>query len=438
MAKRFDTPPGVSHRWLLLAASFLGLSAVAATALVLARTPVLTSLVPPDSFPRALVVHVNLATLLWYFAMAGAMWTETLPSSRHRTAQGLLVTGAAGAIGIVAAGLFAPGNPVLANYFPYVDHPVFLGSLAIFVTAGLGTGGISLARPRDAAEWGFAIARWPFCMGTVYLALALHQRMGLVDALWGAGHILQFGFVTLMMAMWLRLAERTGMTSVSSRLAIPLFAAASLPATIAPALLLAGLDHGTLHSTHTNVMRWANWPAALAFGLLLLSRKEVRRADSFIASLGLYSIGILAGTAIDSQTTMVPAHYHGTIGAFTLAQMAAVLARISPAADAEHFPPPSTRPLSVYAFGITTLICGLAWSGILGAPRKVAFSGEGADPAAILAAALTGTGGAITIAGVGYFACVAVPRILGLCRTHTTPTAPPNAPAAAAMFAAVR
>ncbi|SIR27790.1 hypothetical protein SAMN05421829_11262 [Aromatoleum tolulyticum] len=437
MTTGFSTPPGVSQRWLLLAASSLGLSAVAAAALVLARTPVLTSLVPPDSFPRALVVHVNLATLLWYFTMAGAMWTEALPSSRHRTAQALLVAGAVGAIGVVTSGLFAPGNPVLANYFPYLDHPIFLGSLAVFVSAGLCTGGISLVRPRDAAEWGFAIARWPFCTGAIYLALALRQGMGLVDALWGAGHILQFGFVTLMMAMWLRLSERTGMTDVPPRIAIPFFVAASLPATIAPALLLAGLDQGTLHSLHTDIMRWTNWPAALAFGLLLLSRKEARSADSFTASLGLYCIGILAGTAIDSQTTMVPAHYHGTIGAFTLAQMAAVLARISPAADADHSPP-STRPLSVYTFGITTLICGLAWSGILGAPRKVAFSGEGADPAAILAAALTGTGGAITIAGVGYFACIAVPRILRLCRTHTAPTSRYSAPATAAMFAAAR
>ncbi|AYH42052.1 hypothetical protein [Azoarcus sp. DN11] len=432
------TLPAVSHRWLLVAASSLGLSAVAATALVLARTPILTSLVPPDSFPRALVVHVNLATLLWYFAMAAALWTETLGARRQRLAGTLQLVGAAGALGVIAAGLLAPGNPVLANYVPYLDHPLFLASLALFAGAGLCTAGISLIRPRDVAEWGFAIARLPFLMATIYLLLAWHREMRLIDALWGAGHILQFGFVTLMMSIWLRLSERADAGGLSPAIAIPLFALASLPAIIAPTLLLAGVDHGTLHDLHTQAMRWSNWPAPLAFGLLLALRKGARRADGFAASLGLYCIGILAGAAIDSQTTLIPAHYHGTIGAFTLAQMAAVLARLSPPQDAKRSAKPTRRPLSIYFFGITTLICSLAWSGMLGAPRKVAFSAAGAELPAIIAAALTGLGGTITIVGVAYFAFIAVPRIVNLCQAASSPISPQNSPAAAATFAAAR
>ena len=61
------------------------------------------------------------------------------------------------------------------------------------------------------------------------------------------------------------------------------------------------------------------------------------------------------------------------------------------------------------------LIAGLAWSGALGAPRKTPFSGEGADLSSMLAAGLTGLGGAITIAGVTLFAVIAVPRIYRLC-----------------------
>lgn len=432
------TPPEVSHRWLLVAASSLGLSAVAATALVLARTPVLTSLVPPDSFPRALVVHVNLATLLWYFSMASALWTEALDARRQRVAGALQLGGAAGALGLVATGLLAPGNPVLANYVPYLDHPLFLASLALFAGAGLCTAGISLSRPRDAAEWGFAIARLPFAMAVIYLLLAWHREMRLIDALWGAGHILQFGFVTLMMAIWLRLSERAGASGLPPSLAVPLFAIASLPAIIAPSLLLAGVDQGTLHDLHTRIMRWANWPAPLAFGLLLAFRHNARRADGFIASLGLYCIGILAGAAIDSQTTLIPAHYHGTIGAFTLAQMAAVLARLSPTQDAGRSAAPTRRPLSIYFSGITTLICSLAWSGMLGAPRKVAFSAAGADLPAIIAAALTGLGGTVTIVGVGYFAFIAVPRIVRLCHATPSSLSPHASPAAAATFAAAR
>lgn len=431
-------PTAVSQRWLLAATISLGLSSVAAAALVLARTPVLTTFIPPDSFPRALVVHVNLATLLWYFAMANALWTERLEARRQSIAAALNLGGIAGALGVVTTGLLAPGSPILANYIPYVGHPLFLGSLALFALTTLLTAGLSLSRPRDTAEFGFAIARLPFIMAAAYMLIAVSQEMGLVDALWGAGHILQFGFVTLMMAIWLRLIQRMGAEGPPAWLTVTLFAAASLPASVAPALLLAGVDHDNLHGIHTEIMRWTNWPAPLIFGLLLACQPGARRACGFTASLGLYCVGIVAGTAIESQTTLIPAHYHGTIGAFTLAQMAAVIARLSPAHNAREPAAPTRKPLAIYAFGITTLICGLAWSGILGAPRKTAFNSTEAEPGAIIAAALTGLGGVITIIGVAYFALTVAPRIARLCNPRITPMSPHSNAPPAATFAAAR
>lgn len=432
--------PAVSHYWLLLAVSSLGLSALAALVLVLARTPILTALVAPDIFPRALVVHVNLATLIWYLSMAGALWTEALPEHRRVAAMVAFFVAATGAFGVVATGFAAAGAPVLANYVPYLQNPVFVGSLACFATGGLATALISVTRPRDTAEWGFMIARWPFFMGGAYLLLSLWKGAPLIDALWGTGHVLQFGFVTLLMAIWLRLAERVGVQPPSAPLAIALFATASLPATLAPLLQIAGaLDHGTLHTFHTQLMRWANWPAPLLFGLILLQGgRDALIAHGFAASIALFVIGILAGAAIDSQTTMIPAHYHGTIGAFTLALMAAVLARVSPAMNALGPPRPSRRPLTLYAAGIIMLIAGLAWSGTLGAPRKMAFNADGAELAATLAAALTGTGGAVTIIGVGLFVTIAVPRIVRLCKTRPQQISNPDRQAVASTFAAVR
>jgi len=430
-------PGALSQRWLLLAVIALGLGALAAVALVVARTPGVTALLAPDAFPRALVVHVNLATLVWYLAMACALWTERLPARRGTAAALAFALAAAGAAGAVAAGLAGLGTPVLANYVPYLDHPLFLAALGCFAAGGLAAALVSLAPPRDAAEWGFAIARWPFLMGAVYLVLSLARGQSLVDAVWGAGHVLQFGHVTLLMAIWLRLAERAGATPLPVGPAALLFALAALPATAAPLLLAAGLaGDEMLHRFHTELMRWANWPAPLAFGLLLVVRTKgaVRRADGLPASLGLFLAGCLAGLAIDAQTTLVPAHYHGTIGAFTLALMAAALARLSPAVPGGR---PSRLPLTLYSLGIFALIAGLAWSGALGAPRKSPFSAEGADLGATLAASLIGLGGAITIAGVCLFVIVAVPRILPLCLNRRPPV--PTAPCAAApTFAAAR
>jgi hypothetical protein len=437
---RAHIPPPLSQCWLLLAITSLGLSAIAALVLILARTPVLTSFVAGDTFPRALVVHVNFATLIWYLSMAGALWTERLAGTRCVAATIALVLAAGGACGVLVSGFSATGTPVLANYVPYLQTLAFLGSLACFAAGGLAIALISLTRPRDTAEWGFLIARWPFAMGATYLLLDLHDGASLADALWGAGHILQFGFVTLLMAIWLRLTERAGAPPLPAALALPLFAVAALPATVAPLLHIAGtLDQPALHAFHTHLMRWANWPAPLLFGLLLLrGGGTALRADGLAASLVLFLGGILAGTAIDSQTTMIPAHYHGTIGAFTLAQMAAVLARVSPAPGNCDVWRPTRRPLTLYATGSIMLILGLAWSGLLGAPRKAAFTAEGAGLPATLAATLTGAGGAVTIAGVVFFVIVALPRILRLCKPRPAPPADPLSDAAASTFAAAR
>lgn len=412
------TPSRISQCWLLLAVGSLGLSAMAALVLVLARTPLLTTLVAADTFPRALVVHVNLATTIWFLSMACAFWTERVYSPARQCALALaLLLGLTGAAGVILSGFGATGAPVLANYVPYLDNSLFIGSLACFGTGSLATAVISLHRPRDTAEWGFAIARWPILMAALYLSTDVIRGAPLVDAVWGAGHLLQFSYVTLLMAIWLRLTERVGGNAPPRPLAVTLFFAAALPATITPVLSLSGVvQNTTLSPLHTTLMQWTNWPAPLLFGLTLIAASGfARRLGAFPASITLFATGCLAGLAIESQTTMIPAHYHGTIGAFTLVLIAATIARLSPAHRKEKYDRPSPLPLALYSFGMFLLIAGLAWSGALGAPRKTPFSGEGADFTSMLAAGLTGLGGAVTIAGVTLFAVIAVPRIYRLC-----------------------
>lgn len=420
MEDRAPTPPAASHCWMLLAVISLGMAAVAAVLLVAARTPVLGALVPTLSFPRALVVHVNLATLVWYFCMAAALWTEALPPGRKALAGGLAAIAACGVIGVVASALVAPGEPVLANYIPYLTHPVFLTALAaVSLTAPL-SAALGFPKPRDAAEFGFMVARGPFAMAALYLALAAKDNFPLVEIIWGVGHILQFGFVTLMMSIWLRLALLCGVTApVGSRW---LLAAAALPSVIAPLALATGvMDGSELHPFHTVLMRWLNWPAVVLLAALLLIRgRAVTTIPCLLPSVAMFAAGIAAGAAIGSQTTMIPAHYHGTIGAFTLALMASVMARLELLGLGSKAARRVPWPLRAYAAGSLLLMAGLAWSGLQGAPRKSGFVSDGADLGMTLAASLTGLGGVVTVTGVAFFALLATPRILRLCRNSLT------------------
>jgi len=432
-----STPAPVSQRWLVLAVASLGLSAIAALALALARTPVLSAVVGSGVFPRALVVHVNLATLIWYVSMAGALWTERVAGWRATAAEVAFALACAGVLGIVATGFASAGAPVLANYVPYLQNPAFLASLGCFAAGGLATALLSVRSPRDAVEWGFVLARVPFVMGATYLLLDLGNDAPLGDALWGTGHVLQFGYVTLLMAVWLQLVGRGGGRGLEADVAVPLFAIAALPSIAGPLLLLSGAPDSELHAFHTDLMRVANWPAPLLFGLLLC-RRDGWRTAGVVPSLALLVIGLAAGVAIDAQTTMVPAHYHGTIGAFTLALMAVALARVPPAGKRADFSRRTAAPLVFYAAANAALIAGLAWSGALGAPRKTAFIAGGPDLAPTVAAALTGVGGVATVGAIGFFVTVIVSRILRPCPPHPLQAPHPTTTPSAATSAAER
>lgn len=440
-ARYAASPPLLAQGWLLLAVGALGLGAMAALMLVAARTPWITAFLPADAFPRALVVHVNLATTIWYTAMACGLWTERISDRLHGFATGAFVLSLVGALGVVGGGLFASGAPVLANYVPYVDHPFFLASMVIFAVGGLTTALLSLRRPQDTVEWGFMIARAPFVFAALYVVHGLMEGAALSEILWGAGHVLQFGHVALLMAIWLRLVERAGGRALPQGAGIVLFAVAALPAVAAPLLALCGaLASEELNRFHTELMRWANWPAPLLLGLVLLMREPaaVGRADGVAPSLGLFVVGCLAGAAIDSQTTMIPAHYHGTIGAFTLVLMAAALARGLPDTAGRAACGLARLPLALYATGIMALIGGLAWSGLLGAARKSPFSAEGVELGPMLAASVMGLGGAIAVAGVCLFVVVAYSRIVPLCLPHSSQPPPGSRRADAPTFASVR
>lgn len=431
MASHAPTPPAASHFWMLLAVSSLGMAALAAVLLVAARAPILATIVPPHTFPRALVVHVNLATLVWYFCMAAALWTEVLNPRRHAAAMGLVVIAACGVLGTIGFGLASRGEPVLANYIPYLAHPGFLSALAAIPVAALVSAALSLRRPRDTAELGFLMARGPFAMGVIYMMLAVGEGFPLVEVIWGVGHILQFGFVTLMMAIWLRLASLGGISAPTGSRC--LLAAAALPSAIAPFLLGTGsMGAADLHHLHTELMRWLNWPAVGILAALLLMRgRTALTIPCLLPCIGMLAAGLCAGAAISSQTTMIPAHYHGTIGAFTLALMASVAVRLDLVGvhSGRHVP----WPLRAYAAGSLLLMAGLAWSGLHGAPRKTGFVSDDAELGMTLAASLTGLGGVVTITGVAFFASLAIPRILRLCRTSLT-----SQHAAAPTFAAAQ
>lgn len=417
--------------WLLLAMTALAFSTLCAVLLVAARVPLPGLFAGAgDLFGRALVLHVSLAVVVWFLACAAGIWMIAAGAA------GILRWSALALAGSGAAAMLPPlfskaAQPVLANYVPVLEHPVFLAGLMLFL-AGVVLAGAAAAygmfrklRAEPAAVWRLGVLL-SICAAAASLAtlIASFVQTGIPAGpiafevlAWAPGHVLQFVHVLLLMSVWIVLGERVlGQEVASPRWLRVLLVLAALPLVAVPFLFLNGpVDSAGFRRSFTLLMAWAVWPAAALLGLrILLKLKQAGRgvlavpqASALLLSIMLFLLGCVLGALIRGESTMVPAHYHGTVGAVTLAYMALGY-RLLPSfgRDAGHAALVRWQPV-VYGTGLFILALALAWSGWLGVPRKTLHVDVLAQvaqyPAYYAAMGLAGLGGLLAIAGAALF-----------------------------------
>lgn len=426
--------------WLALGLGSLIGAGIFSVLLVLARTPYLQHWFPVTDFFRvALVVHVDLSVLVWFFALGGVLWS--LSGSERLLGLGwvALIIAALGA-GILAAAPFVhPGTPIMSNYVPVLDEPMFLGGLIVFGEGVLlltlrslvavqpvgvsPDGAASLRFGLNAAAVSAAIALLAFGLSHAQVPSELDAR-GYYDVLfWGAGHVVQFTFTLLMLVAWLWLASACGARiPLTPRIALLMFAIALLSVFLIPVIYLA---YDVVSVEHRRLMTWlmefggglAILPVALAVTIgLARARNASAEAGplraALVSSLVLFGVGGVIGFMIEGSNVRIPAHYHGCIVGVTLALMGLVyllLPRLgmgTPSLGVATFQP------YLYGAGQLLHIAGLVWSGGYGVQRKVA-GGEQVLRSAeeIMGMGLMGAGGLIAVIGGLLFVVIVLRAI---------------------------
>ncbi len=427
----------LARAWLWLGLLALIGSGVFSILLVAARTPVINQWLPAADFFRvALVDHVDLSVLVWFAAMAAMLWSLIATPRAEAWSWVALGLCGGGALLMSLGAFVAPGTPVMANYIPVLEGPMFIAGLLAF-GAGFALQVLRalLAAPRQAGPFGGADAlRFGLNAAAVSAAVALLafgwslavvpralDGKGYYEILfWGGGHALQFAWTLLMLVAWLWLAQACGArVALSPRLTLLLFALALASVFVTPYAYLAHdvatVEHRHLH---TAAMRFGGGAAILPVALAVLlalwplrglsaTRRPLRAA--LVASMGLFAAGGLIGLAIGGNNVKIPAHYHGCIVGVTLALMGLVyhlLPRLGYAA-----PQGRLAVLQPYLYGGGQLlhIVGLVWSGGYGVQRKVAGSEQVLRSTAEVAGmGLMGLGGLLAIAGGLLFVVVVV------------------------------
>ncbi len=430
---------GEARRWFALAVGSLVVAGLLSLAVVLGRIPGLAGVIDdPLFFKRCLVVHVDLALVVWFYAfLAGLAAVRSAPGrgSIGTAAYGLAL---AGTVAMLAGALMRGAQPVLANYVPVIDHPLFLGGLAAFFVGTLFFLIESLGRPTRSSEGApsaAAAAGWQAAAIAYVLAGAtwVATRASLPDGLdvttrfefsaWGAGHVLQVANTAAMLGVWLWLLERaTGRPALSPGKAGLAFTLLVAPHFVMPLLTARGALDALYHSGATQLMRWGIFPVVLAFvvlGVAHLRRHGLARGDAlapvartgFVASVGLALLGIVLGACIRGSTTLVPAHYHAALGAVTVSFMAAaylVCSAASRSGLAAKVAGAARRQLRLFGLGQTVFALGFALGGLYGLGRKAYASEQHVRSTGEYAGlAVMGVGGLVaTAAGLWFLLLV--------------------------------
>ena len=429
-----DQSRRVIAAWIILGLLSLVAAGVFSLLLVLARTPVIQSLIPfVDFFRVALVVHVNLSVLVWLLSITAALWSLSSRGERKYWDWSSFSLAAVGAAIMVLAPFAGAGNPQMSNYVPVLDHPLFFAGLGLFV-AGIAIHLLRavVTRPRLADTLsGPEALSVGITFSAVIVAAAflstLASYLGVPAGMsgqiyfeflfWGGGHVIQFGYTLLMMIAWVVLASASGCrVELTPRLLLVYLLFICLPIITVPFLYVA---HDVVSAGHrlafTELMKYGGL-SCLPLGLAVLSAlwraqpiagEGLYLRSTLNSSVVLFTAGGILGFLIAGLDIVIPAHYHGATVGVTVAFMGLcyfLLPRLGfgPIPERMAFWQPY-----LYGGGQLLHIAGLAWTGGYGMQRKTAGAAQGIDRASEVAGmGLMGLGGLISVIGGVLFLIV--------------------------------
>jgi len=386
------TPRQLARAWLWLGLIALIGSGLLAILLVFSRTPGIQDVFPlKDFFRSALIVHVDLSVAVWFMAFATVLWSAAGRSGGGLAGRIAVWLAVAGTVLMTVSPFFPDAQPLLNNYIPVLQQPVFYASLWL-CAAGFGLAVLRAllttwpARPfadplrlgvfigAVAGAFAFIAFLWswftvPAGDGQTYFEMVF----------WGGGHVLQYQHALLMAVAWLWIAEHLGAKPVATpRVLSVLFIVAALPLLAVPVIYLGWPADSPLHMAYfAKLMEWGHpymGPLILVAlaGLWQLRGVAHPAKSAFVASFVLFAAGGVLGYMIRGVNVVIPAHYHGAIVGVTLAFMGLAYALLPQLGFRAVEGRMARLQPYIYGGGQLMHVLGLAWSGGYGVQRKVA------------------------------------------------------------------
>ncbi|HTH93847.1 MAG TPA: cbb3-type cytochrome c oxidase subunit I [Rhodocyclaceae bacterium] len=426
-----ETAKRLARAWLLLGIAALIGAGLLAILLVLARTPGIDTLLPSkDFFRAALIVHVDLSVLIWFMAFGGVLWSLAGSARFALLGWAGIALAVAGSALMVVSPFGHDPQPLLNNYIPILQQPLFLAGLVVALV------GFALSllralltafptRRDDYARTGIYVAAIAGSLAFIGFAVSwLHrpdyEGQALFEAVfWGGGHTLQFQHALLMLAAWAMLLASLGQPlPLRPAILSILFVLATLPVLAMPVIYATTTVGSAQHVlAFAKLMEHGHGLMLPLLLLVLATLPKVWKIASpvksaLVASVALFIVGGILAFMIRGVNVVIPAHYHGSIVGVTLAFMGLAYVLLPKLGFGTVEGRMARWQPWVYGGGQLIHILGLAWSGGYGVQRKVA----GADQMLLTwqqkaGMGMMGLGGLIAIIGGIMFVLVCLKAI---------------------------
>lgn len=434
-----------ARNWFLLGVICLALAGFFAILLVGARSPILMNIIPyKDFFKTALIVHVNLSVFVWLSSFAACLWSLGKVNS-NKLEHIYFGISTLGAVLMTISPFLAEGNPLLNNYYPMLQNTYFKFGLGLYALGLLLKNINFLVFGLDSSKnlFGFAnyvgalIAFSSFAhFGFSFLVISRPENLNLFSPedfynrlYWASGHILQYVYVQILIICWVLLSMIIGFLRVEKTSFLKIIFALNF-ILVLPTFLVYGkyqissfefMNYFTKH-----MISGGGIAALLAFFVLfkayvntkITKLNYLKDADlSYIKPLSnnllwsiiLFAAGGIIGLLITHENTKVPAHYHGSIVAISIAVMGVAFYLMPKFGYSKITGKLANWQGGLYGFGQLLHIVGFAISGGYGALRKTPAVMQSFEGKAAMG--LMGLGGLVSIIGGLIFVVVVVKSI---------------------------
>ncbi len=325
--------------WFILAVIALATSGIYSFLPYALRTPFLAKFIDlKHLFNVSLMVHVNLGVLVWFLSCSAMLMILVTKQAFMPISFVAFISAMIGSVFIAASPFMGTAEAIKSDYVPILHNFTFILGISLFIT-GILLQAILTVLSHNKIKGN--VINFTIYMNSIIFLISvicfIHSAYEIkeiaekrfIDLLeyyqllfWGAGHVLQFCYIQLVIIVWL---------SISKNLAIHQMKLIALQwinlALVIPCIIvywIYPLDSPELYNFFTLHMKYTGGILASVIAIWTIYKLPLQiklENITLYASMFLIFSGGVIGYLISGANVTVPAHYHGVILGITAGLM---------------------------------------------------------------------------------------------------------------------